>query len=212
VATVIENAYRDRAGETFGMLAHHYAEAGEHARAASYMLDAAKAALAVFANDEAARFAEQGIALAGSDEQLIIALLEVKESADSLRGDRDSQRDDLDQLEQHAQLVHDQDVLCEMLFRRISLMRSLGERAAEEDLTETLLGEANASNSLKWMARALEARAARELLLSHFARAHTAAEEALHAYGHMSDEAGRFEMQVFARRSERNSRNRGRDG
>jgi len=53
VGVALEELGRDELSEAYGLLAHHFAEADEPARAARYLLEAAEAARAVYAEEEA---------------------------------------------------------------------------------------------------------------------------------------------------------------
>ena len=53
VGEALEELHRDSLAEVYGLLAHHFAEADEPARAVEYLLKAGDAARAVYAQDEA---------------------------------------------------------------------------------------------------------------------------------------------------------------
>jgi ABC-type transport system substrate-binding protein len=53
VGTALEELYRESPGEVYGLLGHHFAEAGEPGWAVEYLMKAGDAARAVYAQDEA---------------------------------------------------------------------------------------------------------------------------------------------------------------
>ncbi len=56
VGVALEELGRDELSEAYGLLAHHFSEADEPARAARYLLEAGDAARSLFAEDEAVRY------------------------------------------------------------------------------------------------------------------------------------------------------------
>jgi class 3 adenylate cyclase/tetratricopeptide (TPR) repeat protein len=86
VGEALEEIYRDAPTEAYGLLAHHFAEADEPAKAVEYLVKAGDAARGLNANEEAARHYERAIdavqRLEGTEEgeriELEIALGEVR--------------------------------------------------------------------------------------------------------------------------------------
>jgi DNA-binding SARP family transcriptional activator/predicted ATPase len=66
IALALETLYDDQAVEIVAQLAHHYAEAGQLVRAIEYALRASEHARRAYANEEAIKFLQRGLALLGA--------------------------------------------------------------------------------------------------------------------------------------------------
>lgn len=131
IAVVLERLYPDRLLELAPALARHCEAAGDDAAAAVRHLEAGRHAVDVGAHDVALVHFDRGLALA--DEPAIRAsLLLERETLHDLRGTRDAQRDDLDELERLATVSSNDDLFCDMLHRRFRAARAVGVASAEQ--------------------------------------------------------------------------------
>ena len=68
VGVALENLHLESPGEVYGLLAWHFAESDEPARAVDYLLKAGDAARSLFANEEARDFYRQSVAAMSDDD------------------------------------------------------------------------------------------------------------------------------------------------
>ncbi len=138
--------YASRLEDLSAFVARHFDLGGEPKDAAEHYLVAARAAAAVFANDESLAFAARGLELAGNDGVLRFDLLALREEVCERVGDRATQRIVLDELTALAVALGERARMLEACRRRESLHRYFGEhaqaRAAVEELKRLAAGDA----------------------------------------------------------------------
>jgi DNA-binding SARP family transcriptional activator len=133
------------------LIARHFELGGDLAQAGNWYFRAARQALAVHAYVDAIDVATQALDRNPTVE-IRRALLDVREKARGRRGDRASQRDDIDELDRLA--GSDAKLRFDVLARRVLLARSLGESAdegryiAEMETLSHELGEAERAQAL----------------------------------------------------------------
>jgi len=189
VAQVMEELYAPRLDEIAAELALHFDRGQAPETAAQYYLRAGQRALAVSAADEALVHLTRGLELAVA-ERLRFDLLALAETIHARRGQRVEQRSALARLDQAAQALGDQELICEVLRRQIRLAQAVGERAAEAELIAALSARAATP---RWQAEALQAAAAHALLLSQFDQARPLTERALALWESLLDAGGQVE-------------------
>jgi DNA-binding SARP family transcriptional activator len=128
IARALEAEYRSHAAIPARVIARHYELAGETEQCAGWYLTAAREAAAVHAYGDAIELATRALEHAGSVE-LRQASLDVRERAFGRRGDRNSQRADIDELERLA--GGNPRSRFDILVRRVRLARTLGESDEE---------------------------------------------------------------------------------
>jgi predicted ATPase/class 3 adenylate cyclase len=107
-AQALERLYPERLEEQFGLLAHHWEQAGETERAVDYYRRAGVQAAAQFANEEAVAYLSRALDLAPEGDLAgRYALLLTREDALDLLGAREAQRRDLAALEALAEDLAD---------------------------------------------------------------------------------------------------------
>ncbi len=148
IARILETGYREDESTSPREIARHYEGAGDAAKSADWYVTAARQAAAVHAYGDASELAGKALAQAPST-QLQRVALDVREKARDRSGDRDGQRADIDALERLA--GSDPQARFDVLGRRVSLARSLGESAEEgraiaemEALAESLTDDSKA--------------------------------------------------------------------
>ncbi len=194
VAQVMEELYPERREELSSHLAIHFDRGGLPASAADYYLRAARRSLAVYADDEALAHLTRTLELASdADPGLCFDALALREPIYHRRGLRQEQRADLEQLDQLAHRLADEDRMCESLRRQIIFQRALGERETETVLIAALKARAEASGDQRWQAEALQAEAARLVLQSQFDDARVVAKQALAMCQSLHDSRGQLE-------------------
>lgn len=173
-------------------IARHHDLGGEREAAAAAYLEAARQTESVYAFDEALGALARCLDLVSDIAVRRDALL-LRESICSHRGDRASQRADIDALERIAARTRD-DVLDRDIIRRdVLLARALGERERERDLIDELARRAEAAGDAKARAEALVARAAHAALTGRHEEGKHAAIEALAIYQASGDAHGAVE-------------------
>jgi predicted ATPase/DNA-binding SARP family transcriptional activator len=189
IASVLAAHDRARPESSARLVARHFELGGDSAQAGDWYLLAARQAVAVHAYVDAIEVATR--ALDGSPAvELRRALLDVREKARGRRGDRASQRDDIDELERLA--GSDPALRFDVLARRVILARSLGESAeegryiAEMEALSHELGEAE-------RAQALVERATHAGLRSRQAEGLEPARAALRIYERLGDVRGQLD-------------------
>jgi len=170
-------------------IARHYTAAGEYAAGAAWYARAARAASAIFAHDEAARFATLALDHCDRDPERV-ALLLLRETANARLGRRAAQLHDLDRLDAET---GDLTVTCESLRRRIAVLRSLDDRAAEREAIAVLRARARAAADAHWQGVADCAEAWLEVSLGRYATAEPFARAAAERLTVAGDSAERLE-------------------
>ncbi|MBM2842407.1 MAG: hypothetical protein HW404_244 [Anaerolineales bacterium] len=191
-AKVLEDLAGDHLDERASVIAGHYDRAGEPTRAAGFHAVAAWRAARVYADDDALEHLVA--ALARTEEPSSrYALLSLREQIAARRGDRETQRADLDELGVLADLLEDRSKACEVLLRWTQLERLLGNRAAEAKRVAALRRTATSMNDPLWNARARQAEAGSLVATSQYDAARAELELALASYRQLADGSGQVE-------------------
>jgi predicted ATPase len=186
VARVMEELYAERLDDLASQLALHLDRAGEARRAAEYYLRVVRRAQSVHADEEALTHIAHALEL-DPDLRTRFNLLLLRETIHSRRGERDAQRTDLQQLEQLAPMLNDDDTACEVLRRLIFFLRALGERQEEAAAIDALKTRAFAHDAKRWQAEALQAEAAHQVLIGQYDAAQDSLERALALHRELDD-------------------------
>ncbi len=189
-ALVLEELYPERRDELAASLARHFDLGDDSASAVPYYLQAARHALAVYADEEALAAAGRGLALS-DDPHLRFDALALRENIYHRHGSRDEQRADLDLMTEIAEELGDDELICEILHRRIKLHNALGEGEPAMLWVEQLTRQA-ASLGLSWQALALSLRATEEINSELYEPALAHATSALGFYDQSGDRAGQI--------------------
>ncbi|MGI8587587.1 MAG: ATP-binding protein [Chloroflexia bacterium] len=174
-AQVIEEMYPHLLDELSGELAAHFDRGDEPGPAAQYYLRAARRTIEVHADEEALRYLSRGLELA-TESRLRFDLLALTEELHSLRSEYEARRLDLEMIDEIAGSLQDEELICEVLRRRILFKRALGERQHEAELIDALKKRADASGEARWRAEALQSEAAYQVSLGRYDAARTALE------------------------------------
>jgi DNA-binding SARP family transcriptional activator/tetratricopeptide (TPR) repeat protein len=158
LAQVMTRLYGAQHDDIAAALALHWERGGEPELAAGEYLRAARRALGLYANDEAAAHLERALAL-GGERRLRFDALMLRERVAAARGDRAAQLADAGELTHLAREIDDDEAVCAVLERRIELADVTGERRAQRLLLRLLERRVRRSGDARWKARALEARA-----------------------------------------------------
>jgi DNA-binding SARP family transcriptional activator len=189
VARALERFHHRDLESIASEIARHYTAAGERVTGAAWYARAARAAGAIFAHDETARFAT--LALEYSDAPVDrIALLLLRETANARLGRRAEQLRDLDRVDAETD---DLTLSCESLRRRIAVLRSLDDRAPERDAIGALRARARDADDAHWEGVADCAEAWLELSLGRYAAAEPLARAALERLTIAGDHGERLE-------------------
>lgn len=199
IASALEELYPDRQLELSSELAYHLEACGEGERAAACYLLAARRALDLHANEDAAADATRGLALSPAPETRLELLLTREESFGRL-GRRREQGEDLERLEALA----DGELACEALYRRIAYARAVSDRERERAAIASL---AKLARSERWQARATLARGADLLANGQYAEAKPILEATLQRFDELGDTAGIVDAALEIVRLYRNERN-----
>jgi DNA-binding SARP family transcriptional activator len=179
VAGAIEELYPTRSTEVAGELARHYDRGGETEAAAACYLRAARAALAVYADDDALDAIERGLELA-AELPLRLDLFFERAAINAKRGDLPGEAADLAQLDSLAnQRPGDHELQCVLLDRRILFERRQSRNQEEALLIEALLEVAQRMGSGRWRAIALQRRADQDVRCGRYGRAAEAIDETI---------------------------------
>jgi DNA-binding SARP family transcriptional activator len=189
VARALERFHHRSPESIAAEIARHYRAAGEHAAAAAWYSRAARAARAIFAHDEAVRFATLALDLGAAAAERA-ALLLLRESANGLLGRRADQLRDLDRLDAESD---DFALRCESLRRRIAVLGSLEDRAAEAAAIDALRARARAAGDVHWEGVADCAEAWLEVSLGRYLTAEPLARAAINRLTSAGDHAERLE-------------------
>jgi hypothetical protein len=92
VGEALESLYPDRQAELAGLLAHHFAAAGERGKAISYARQAAQHAEAAYAYEEAVHYLRTALNLVEAGEEPLTYLALLEEAADAYRLLRDGRQ------------------------------------------------------------------------------------------------------------------------
>jgi DNA-binding SARP family transcriptional activator/tetratricopeptide (TPR) repeat protein len=189
VARALERFHHRNLDSIAAEIARHHTAAGEYAAGATWYSRAARAASAIFAHDEAVRFA--GLALehsAGRDERIRLLLL--RETANGRLGRRADQLRDLDRLDTEADAPSE---MCESLRRRVEVLHALDDRDAERDAVAALRAHAAQTGDPHWLGVAACAQAWLEVSLGRYAAAEPLAREAVDRLAGTGDHSERLE-------------------
>jgi predicted ATPase/DNA-binding SARP family transcriptional activator len=167
VARALERFHHRGLGNIASEIARHHTAAGEKGAGAAWYARAARAAGAIFAHDEAARFAALALEHCAEPAERI-ALLLLRETANARLGRRAEQLRDLDRLDAET---GDLATTCESLRRRIALLRSLDDRTAEREAIAALRARAREAADAHWQGVADCAEAWLEVSLGRYATA-----------------------------------------
>ncbi len=181
---VMEDSHADPSRALAGDIARHYDLGGDGAKAARWYLAAGRQAASVHALDDAMRYLTRGVDIA-NDRRLRADLLLQRESVQSRHGDREGQRADLEALAQLAAAASDEDLACEVLFRKSRLANVLGQREEESRFVDDLRARAQVTGSQRHAAQAQYAAASLATLLDRYDEARTSALGALEAWKHL---------------------------
>ncbi len=184
-ALVLEDLHPGRE-ELASELARHFDLGAEADRAAPYYLRSAHQALAVYADEEALAAATRGYELS-SDPGIQFAALALAEGIHQRSGEREPQRTTLGRMEEIASELDDDDMVCEVLRRKVLLHDVLGKREEEATMISALKQRAADSGSNRWQAVALQAEATLQHHLSQYDAARTSAEAAANLYRQLGD-------------------------
>lgn len=189
IANVLEKTAADlpRNIELIGQLAVHFDLGGEPERAAAYFRDAAAAALEIFANEDALRFAQHGLAHT-TDPRLRAALLFSADEAHRRAGNRAEQHKVLDELAGVADALGDAEIRREWLYRSVRLANAVGDRDAAAELLARF--ERITGDDAVWKARVLAEHAAALLERSEYRRAMPILSTAVELFNASGDAVG----------------------
>ena len=137
IALVIEELYPERQEEFAGELGWHKACSDQPEKAAQSYLEAAQAALNLFAEGEALHYLFEALALTCVD-SMRFQLLALREEIYHRQGARREQRADLENMGQIATRKGEPEMIRLWLLREIRQKRVLGERQAESHAVEQL--------------------------------------------------------------------------
>ena len=146
VATALERVHHARPDRVASEIGRHYAAADKPLRSATWYARAARNAGAMFAYDDAARYATLAIEHCEQRSALIDMLL-LREEANARFGRRAEQAVDLDRLDA---LNVEGTQRCEILHRRVELLRVLENREAEREAIDELRAYALKIADLHW--------------------------------------------------------------
>jgi tetratricopeptide (TPR) repeat protein len=151
VAEALEQLYPERVEEQLGLLARHWEEGGERARAAGYLERAGAQAASQFANAEALVYLARALDLTDEGDLLgRYRLLLTREAVYHLQGTRSSQRADLEALRELARALDDGEReatrrRAEVALREAEYLKSAGDRASAAASIEEVIRLAQAA-------------------------------------------------------------------
>ena len=158
IADVMTRLYADRAPDVAAETALHWDRGGEPELAADSYLTAARHALAVYGNEDAATYLERALELGTSRRGRFEALL-LRERIAEAAGDRALQARLTSELSEIARALDDDDAVCAVLERRIALANVTSERRRERALLALLRRRARRSGDVRHRIMLLEAEA-----------------------------------------------------
>ncbi len=173
VAHVMAQLYAERGDEVAAELALHWDRGGEPELAAERYLAAARRALGVYGNEEAARNLVRALELSTSRRVRFDALL-LRETIAAADGNRALQAEIIGDLTRVARAIDDEDAACAALERRVALADVTGDRRGERVLLALLRRRARRSGAVRWQAAWLEGEARYRRAINDFAAAREA--------------------------------------
>jgi DNA-binding SARP family transcriptional activator len=173
VAHVMAELYAERANDVAAELALHWDRGGEPELAAERYLAAARRALSVYGNDDAARNLVRALELSTSRRVRFDALL-LRERIAAAAGDRALQAEIIAELTHIARSIDDEDATCTALERRIALAQVTSDRRRERVLLALLRRRARRSGDVRWHAAWLEGEARYRRAINDFGAARAA--------------------------------------
>jgi len=178
-------------------IAAHLAAGGEGESAAGWYLQAARAAQAVYADDEA--LAAACAATLTTSPRLRFDALALRETILHRLGRRGEQEIVLGQMTAVVEELTDDDLICEVLRRRILLCDVTDQPKQQAELIANLLARAQRSGDLHWQAIGLEGQARYEENAGRFEQAQAYSEQAIALYQQLADHEG--EVRCLCRQS-----------
>jgi DNA-binding SARP family transcriptional activator len=173
VADVMSRLYADSAQDVAAESALHWDRGGEPELAAERYLAAARHALAVYGNEDAAQHLTRALELGISRRDRFEALL-LRERIAAAAGDRALQVRLAGQLTEMARALDDDDAVCTVLDRRIALANTTSDRRSERLLLALLRRRARRSGNVRHRIMLLEAEARYGRGINDFAAARAA--------------------------------------
>ena len=173
VAHVMSELYADRGDDAAAELALHWDRGGEPELAAERYLAAARRALDVYGNEDAARNLVRALELSTSRRVRFDALL-LRERIAAAAGDRALQAELTGELTRLARSIDDEDAACAVLERRVALANVTGERRREHALLALLRRRARRSSAVRWQIAYLEGEARYRRAINDFGAARDA--------------------------------------
>jgi DNA-binding SARP family transcriptional activator len=173
VAHVMAELYAERGDDVAAELALHWDRGGEPELAAERYLAAARRALDVYGNEDAARNLMRTLELSTSRRVRFDALL-LREQIAAADGDRALQADLTSELTRLARAIDDEDAACAALERRVALADVTGDRRRERVLLALLRRRARRSGAVRWHAAWLEGEARYRRAINDFGAARDA--------------------------------------
>ncbi len=167
VATALARVHHARPDRVASEIGRHYAAANKPLQAATWYARAARNAAAMFAHDDAARYATLAIERT-VDRSALIDMLLVREEANARFGRRAEQAADLDRLDA---LNVEGAQRCNILHRRAELLRVLEDRDAERQAIDALRAHAMSIGDLHWQGVADCAAAWLDISIGRYAQA-----------------------------------------
>jgi DNA-binding SARP family transcriptional activator len=191
IGHVMENLRANELDPLAGELALHFEHGGEPERAALYFQQIARRSLVLYADEEALSASQHALSLS-TDPRLRFDLLALREEIFHRRGERPVQQETLEDLMVQAQSLEDDELVCEVLRRRIRYHSELGEREAQENLIAELKARAVALQKPLWMVESSLAEAGYHALRADYEQASLLAEQALDLARQISDYRGQI--------------------
>jgi DNA-binding SARP family transcriptional activator len=185
IARALEGLHAD-VDSLAGEIARHFELGGDEQPALPYYLRAARHAEALHAHDEALAILAHAQTFALPHDLHAEALL-LAETIHRRTGNRAAQQADIDALEQLAQ--GDEELLRNVLHRKILLARSLGLRDDERAYIDALEILIRTADDDAWRGRLLACKAEHLALLNRFVEADAAAREALRIHDSLANVA-----------------------
>lgn len=195
VAHVMATLYDDRADDVAAELALHWDRGGEPELAAERYLAAARRALGVYGNEDAAHALTRALELSTSRRVRFDALL-LREQIAAAAGDRALQAAIVGELTTAARAIDDEDAVCTVLERRIALANVTGDRRRERVLLGLLGRRVRRSGDVRHRAAWLEAQARYRRAINDFAAARDACAELIELTAQTGDRGAHANARV----------------
>ncbi len=196
IAHVIENLRSSELNRLSGELVLHFELGGESDHAVLYYERTARQALAVYADEDALSATDHAFHL-NSDPRRGYDLMALREEIFQRRGERVLQRETLERLAVQAQSLGDDELMCEVLCRRIRYHSEVGERETQENLIEELKARVTRLQKPRWTVEALLAESSHYALRAEYQRASSLAEQALDLSGQIDDPSGQISANLI---------------